>query len=152
MKKIACVLVFALLMSTSLFAVNQGEDAKKDITKLVKNCYFNGAFNGLDTKAMKKGFHSDFAVYSKDGKKVEKFTISKWIETIEKNKNSKGFNPDKVKALCKIVELDVTGDAATVKAEIYKNQKKVYTDYLSLIRSDDGWKIISKVYHNHIGN
>jgi hypothetical protein len=38
---------------------------------------------------------------------------------------------------------------AAAKIEISKNGKMVYTDYLSLLKFEDGWRIVAKVYHAH---
>lgn len=43
-----------------------------------------------------------------------------------------------------IVSVDVTGNAATVKAEIDMG-KRVYTDYLLLLKLSDGWQITNKI-------
>lgn len=45
----------------------------------------------------------------------------------------------------KIISLDVTGNAASVKVfETY--EKSTYTDYLSLLKLPNGWKIVNKIY------
>jgi hypothetical protein len=45
----------------------------------------------------------------------------------------------------KITEVDITGNAASVKVvEVYEKSK--YTDYLSLLKFADGWKIVKKIY------
>ncbi len=36
-----------------------------------------------------------------------------------------------------------------VKIELSKDGKLVYTDYLSLLKFDSGWRIVAKVYHRH---
>ncbi len=45
--------------------------------------------------------------------------------------------------------MDVTGNAAVAKIELFKDSKHVYTDYLSLLKFSDGWKITDKVYFRH---
>ena len=59
------------------------------------------------------------------------------------------FDPAKNRWDHKIVTLDVTGGAASAKVELYKDGKLVYTDYLSLLEFEDGWRIAAKVYHSH---
>jgi hypothetical protein len=45
----------------------------------------------------------------------------------------------------KITDVDITGNAASVKVvEIYEKSK--YTDYLSLLKFGDGWRIVNKIY------
>jgi hypothetical protein len=42
--------------------------------------------------------------------------------------------------------VDITGDAACVKLEVYKNDVFFSVDYMLLYRFHDGWKITSKVF------
>jgi len=49
----------------------------------------------------------------------------------------------------KLPTIEVTGGVAMVKVELSHEGKLVYTDYLSLIRFDSGWRIVAKVYHKH---
>ena len=142
---ITWILVLTLLTFTSLFA---GDD-QAVVEKVIKSAYFNGAFNDLDTQAMEKGFHPDFAIFSAKGQELGKYPLATWIQAIEKKKKTPGFDHEKAMMDCKMVKLDVTGGCAMAKVELYKNGKLVYTDYLSLLKFDDGWKIVAKVYHRH---
>jgi hypothetical protein len=47
------------------------------------------------------------------------------------------------------VNIDISGSAACAKIELYQNKKKIFTDYLSLYKFSDGWKIVSKIYYRH---
>lgn len=48
----------------------------------------------------------------------------------------------------RIVWIEVTGDIAVVRLEDdYRGVR--YTDYLTLMRFDGGWKIINKAFFNH---
>ena len=51
--------------------------------------------------------------------------------------------------ISEIPMVDVTGDAAVARVELYKDGKHIYSDYMSLYRFDDGWKIVGKIYHRH---
>jgi hypothetical protein len=128
-------------------ATNADEEAA--VKKVVTASYFNGAFNKQDTEAMRAGFHPTFAIFSAKGKEISKYPIDTWIEGIEKNKARADFDPDKAKMDCKIMNVDVTGGCAAVKVEARKDGKLIYTDYLSLLKFEDGWKIVAKVYHRH---
>ena len=50
---------------------------------------------------------------------------------------------------CKFLNVDITGSAASVKLELYQNGSRIFTDYLSLYKFPDGWKIMSKTYYRH---
>jgi hypothetical protein len=47
------------------------------------------------------------------------------------------------------VFVDVTGNAAIAKIEVFKDSRHVYTDYMSLYKFKDGWKIVNKIYQKH---
>ena len=119
------------------------------ISTLIADCYFNGAFNALDTAAMARGFHPDFAIFSADGDKLARYPIQTWLGAIEQRKAAPGFDIATARRACRIVKLDVTGDAAAAKIEIDRDGQRLYTDYLSLLRFAEGWKIVAKVYMDH---
>jgi hypothetical protein len=138
------LLLLALIVTTSLNA-----DSKAEVEKVIQASYFNGAFNNLDIESMRKGFHPDFAIFSAKGNDISRFPIDVWIDGIEKRKQDPNFEKAQAKMDCKIASLDVTEGCAAAKIEISKNGKMVFTDYLSLLKFDDGWKIVAKVYHSH---
>ena len=46
----------------------------------------------------------------------------------------------------RLVSIDATGNAATVKVEIFMaSNDRVYTDYILLLKLADGWRISNKV-------
>jgi hypothetical protein len=45
------------------------------------------------------------------------------------------------------LSVDVTGNVAISKIEFYEGGKKKFIDYLSLIKFEDGWKIVSKIFY-----
>ncbi len=66
-------------------------------------------------------------------------TQEQWYKGFEKSsgKEEKGD--------LQIASVDVTGKAASVKVvEIYEGS--MYTDYISLLKLADGWKIVNKIF------
>jgi hypothetical protein len=78
---------------------------------------------------------------------VKPYPIEEWIAAIEKDKREN--KPALPKAEGKFLNIDVTGKAAVVKLELYREGKKTFTDYLSLYKFSEGWKIVSKIYNRH---
>lgn len=39
--------------------------------------------------------------------------------------------------------------AAVARVELWRDGKHTFTDYLSLYRFDDGWKILGKIFQRH---
>lgn len=138
-----------VILISGLFTSNLLADSKADITDVIEKSYFNGAFNEQDTKSMKEGFHPDFAIFSPNGTELKKYPITEWVASTERWKASPEYDKERAKADCKIVSLDVTGVCASAKIEIRENGKLLWTDYLSLLKFENGWKIVTKVYNEH---
>jgi hypothetical protein len=81
---------------------------------------------------------------------LTKYPIYSWVESVKKkmDKHPEG-RPEEEKITCKYKSIDVTGNAAMAKIELYQKDKKLFTDYLQLYKFDGGWRIVSKIYHRH---
>jgi hypothetical protein len=145
-----CTCALAAVILTA-FTAREIKDAKAetDVKEVILKSYVHGAFNELNPEAMLKGFHPDFAIFSADGENISKYPIKTWVEGVKKRKMSEDFDPAKNKWDHKFASVDVTGGSAAVKIELHHNGEHVYTDYLSLLEFDSGWKIVAKVYHQH---
>jgi len=93
-----------------------------------------------DVESLKKAFWPDAKLFwvKKDGK-LGQLTQSQWYEgfAASAGKEEKGD--------LKITDVDITGDAASVK--VYEDYPgSVYIDYLSLLKFDGEWKIVNKIY------
>lgn len=126
-----------------------GGEKEEEVKNLIEKAYIHGAFNEQNTEDMAAGFHSEFAIFSAKGEKLARYPIDKWIEGINKSKSEPKYDPKKASITHKISEVNVTGGAASAKIEIFRDGKQIYTDYLSLLHFDSGWKIVAKVYHSH---
>lgn len=142
-----------LFLGLTIFAFtnndSNGSEAEEEVKALILKSYVNGAFNDLDPEAMSNGFHPDFAIFSAKGESIGKYPIAQWVEGTKKRKSDPEFNPAKNKWTHNFASVDVTGGSAAVKIELSHKGKHVYTDYLSLLKFDSGWKIVAKVYHKH---
>ena len=124
-------------------------DEVADVREIVETSYINGAFNALDPDAMRSGFHPDFAIFWAEGEDIGRYPIDVWAEGVAKKKADPEFDPAANKWEYELPSIDVTGGVAMVKVELSHGGKLVYTDYLSLIKFDSGWRIVAKVYHKH---
>ena len=129
-------------------AASTSSDAD-EIKAMIEANYVNGAFNALDPDGMRRGFHPDFAIFSPNGEELRKYPIADWAERTAKRKASADFDPAQNQWDHHFATVDVTGRAAAVKIELSKGGTLVYTDYLSLLKFDSGWRIVAKVYHQH---
>jgi hypothetical protein len=144
MRKVTMVIALFLLSAAAASA-----DDVADIKSMIEESYVNGAFNGLDPDAMRRGFHEDFAIFWAEGEEIGKYPIETWAANTEKQKADPEFDPKNNVWEHKLPIIEVTGGAASVKVELYRNGELVFTDYLSLLKFDSGWRIVAKVYHRH---
>lgn len=143
------IAAFALLFVGLSPALADSGDDEAEIRELIERSYVHGAFNELNPEELEKGFHPDFAIFSPNGEAIKKFPIAEWVKRTGERKASPDFDPKKNVWEHHFAAVDVTGRSASVKIELSKDGKKVFTDYLSLLKFDSGWRIVAKVYHRH---
>ncbi len=150
MKKTSVLLIlFASWLVLFAGSALADDGAVAEIEALIETSYVHGAFNGLNPEAMELGFHPDFAIFSAKGEEIRKYPIADWVASTRERKGSADFDAAQNVWQHRFASVDVTGGAASVKVELSREGKLVYTDYLSLLRFDSGWRIVAKVYHRH---
>lgn len=117
------------------------------VRRVVSSAYIEGIHNHGPIDDIRDGFHPSFAMLRLAGNAVEPLAIGDWIASIEKRRAEGAAGGARVDG--KFVSIDVTGNAATVKLELYRQEKLIFTDYLSLYKFDEGWKIVSKTFFRH---
>ena len=127
-------LTLVLLCANMTFG--QSPKDKEAITTAI-NYYFDGSKTD-NPETMKKAFHPDATLkYAKDGEYAV-IPIQKYF-TYFTNTKTREFEG-------KIHYIDVVGTAANVKiTATYKTHQ--FTDYMNMIKLNDGWKIVSKISH-----
>lgn len=136
------LLVF-LLISTNAFA--QDEALVKEV---VNSAYVSGIHNGGPVADIRKGFHPTFQMLRFMENDVKPFGIEEWITAIEKNRAQANATPA-VRTEGKFVSVTVSGTAANVVLELYRGDKKIFTDNLLLYKFNEGWRIVSKTFYRH---
>ncbi len=144
MKKYITLLLI-IMLSFSVFGQEKSGD-KELILKTIEKAYVQGIQNGKDIKNIEKGFHPGFNLLGVDNDNMlTKFPIYTWSAYVNK-RVAAGEKPE-VETTSKYPMVDITGKAAVVKVELYREGKMIFTDYLSLYKFEEGWKIVSKIYH-----
>ena len=141
-------ILVTLVMAAGFISTSHAGDEEAAVRETIVDAYVKGIHINRDIPAIKKGFHPSFTMFIKSGADVKILSIDKWCESIE---NSKKKDPDGpgYKVTHDIPMVDVTGDAAVAKVLIYRDDKLIYSDYMSLYRFEDGWKIVGKIYYSH---
>jgi hypothetical protein len=94
--------------------------------------------------ALRKAFHPKASIIGNYENAVEWLTLDEFVVAVV----SEGAASPGTQPLIEILSLDVTGDAASVKViDAFAGLK--FTDYLSLLKVNGHWLIVSKLYHLH---
>jgi hypothetical protein len=150
MKKIfGSIILTIVLMGAALplSASASGQEVAA-VKKTIENAYVKGIHIDRDIPAIRKGFHEDFNMLIFRDDEIRKMNIGEWIAGIEKRKKE-DTSPPPYDTTWEFPMVDVTGNAAVARVEIFRDRKHIYTDYMSLYRFSDGWKIVNKIYFSH---
>ena len=141
MRTFTFALAAVLLAGTALAA----DDDRTAVEEVVRTAYVEGVHVKGDPALMRKGFHPDFRMYALRDGSLAVVTLDEWAARIEKGARERKGPPPVVKH--EFTSVDVTGNAAVARVELHRDGKHVFTDYLSLYRFADGWKIVAKTFH-----
>jgi hypothetical protein len=144
MKKL---LVLFVLAAAGTLSHAQSDDVPL-IKQVVTLAYIEGIQNNGNVADIRSGFHPSFSMLRLMDNQVSPYPIEEWIAAIEKRR--KEGTASTVRTEGKFINVDVTGNAAIVKLELYREGKHTFTDYLVLYKFAEGWKIVSKTYFRHL--
>jgi hypothetical protein len=137
-----------LLVSIFFTVAAPAQTSDEEIIKaVIQTSYINGIQNGGSADDIRQGFHPLFTMLRLVDNEVKPLPIEEWISNIEKNKAKN--EPALPKAEGKFINVDITGTAAFVKLDLFRNNKRTFTDYLVLYKFSEGWKIVSKTYFRY---
>lgn len=139
-----------LLAVAALFTISitnaQGDKAL--IIKVIEEGYVKGLHNNGDLTVTAKSFHEGFNLLGVQNNMLTKFPIYSWLEMSNQRRSMKD-QPERPATTSKYPMIDITGNAAIAKVELYQNDKIIFTDYLALYKFKEGWRIVSKIYEDH---
>lgn len=133
-----------LLACSQVFA--QGTEA--EVTAVVEKAYIGGIHNGGPIADIRAGFHPSFTMYVQNDAGLKLTTIDEWVGNIEKSR-AQNSTPPANKATAKFLSVSVAGTSASVVLELYRNDKKIFTDNLLLYKFPEGWRIVAKTFYRH---
>ena len=152
------ILATALTLATATAASAGGKHHKKAhgnkadvraVKTVIEKAYVRGVHIDRDGAAMRAGFHPDFVMFVRsDNKTLRSVTIEDWIKRMEAGKAKKP-QTRAPNVRHKFLMVDVTGDVAVAKIAMHKDGVHIFTDYMTLYRFDEGWRIVGKVFQSH---
>lgn len=148
MKKTLYFIALALILPVFVLAA-EAED-KEAIKQVITKAYVNGLQNKGPVADIEAGFHPGFNLLGLRDDDLTKWPIYSWIHYHEK-KLAEDPDPPKPEEVVtsKFPLIDITGNAAVAKVELYKDGNLIFTDYLSLYKFEKGWQVVSKIYFRH---
>jgi hypothetical protein len=141
------LIFFSLWLTFS--SAQELNDDQKAISNLIQLAYAEGLQNEGDMEKIDRGFHPDFSMISKGTEeKLDLLSLERWKEYKTESLAS-GKLPRKAadRVSLSFDFIDVSGDVAVAKVKYFEGETQTYLDYISLYRYEEGWKIISKIYH-----
>ncbi len=115
-------------------------NAKNDLALITEVLldYIEGTANGQPER-LKKAFHADFNLYFVGQDSLRIWKGKEYVGNIKEGEKNDRQG--------KIVSIDFENNAASAKIEIdIPSRKRIYTDYLLLLKYQGSWKIIHKSF------
>ncbi len=106
--------------------------------------FFDGV-DKLDVDLIRKALHPFHQSFSMTQNGLCRMPVQGWDKFFEQVKSDPGHAFNK-KSKKKILSIDITGTAASAKAELAFSDA-VYTDYYNLLKVGDEWYIMNTTYH-----
>lgn len=143
-RHVSCALALMLLAGPAF--ANEADVVA--VKKVVTRAYIEGIHKDRDPEKIRSGFHPEFVMFVNASEGIRRVSRDQWIARIEDG-NRKNPNRPRPKIDYEYPRIEITDDAAMVQVELDRDGKHVFTDYLSLYRTSDGWQIIGKIYQRH---
>lgn len=141
-KTIATLMLLAL--SSMLAPASWADDEAAAITAAIQGAYVDGIWLEGDEEAARAGFDPAFVMQIDRGDGTMSVSLDAWLERLGLH-----GEPLDEKITHEIEVLDRAGGAAVARVRVYRDGKPLYTDYMSLYKSDGSWKIVAKTFHTH---
>jgi len=137
----------ALLASVVAGEAAAADGDREAIESVIRTAYVEGVHVKGDPALMRKGFHPDFRMFMLRDGALTTITLDEWAGRIEKAARERTGPAPQIRAEFPLV--DVVKDEAVARVEVHRDGKHIFTDYLSLYRFADGWKIVAKIFQSH---
>lgn len=116
-------------------------DDIRAIEKTVQT-YFDGLYEG-DADKIASVFHSVSHLYVANGSEVTDLPREQWLKMVRERPSAKSQNLERRD---RIVSIDMSGpETAFVKVEC-QIPPRYFTDYLSLLKLGQDWRVVSKTF------
>ena len=144
MKKGIIVTLDLILMLGIAVEASDSHKEKETIKEIIQYSLIEGYLNEYDIPKIEKGIHPEFFIMEKQDGKIKKRTYSDMMAYVKKVKPQRP-NGRRVKVTIKILSVDVVGEIGCAKVEFYVGPTLHGTDYISLMKFDNQWKLMASI-------
>ena len=131
MRKLSVVMLF-------LISVSVNSQSEISVINKVLYDYIEGTANGEPAR-LKSAFDENFNLYFVANDTLKTWSGKEYVSGVKEGRKSNRIG--------KVLSIDFEGNAAIAKIEILMpSRKRIYTDYLMLLKFKDEWKIIHKSF------
>ncbi len=133
----------AVAVGAALQDKPQSSDAQA-IQGVLQKHYVEGMYIKRDADLLRAGLAETFVMQVYWDGQLRRSTVPEWFDRMKLN-----GKPTKRKIESKIKVLDITGVAAVARVDLYRDSEHRYTDYFGLYKTENGWKMVTKMFHAH---
>jgi len=138
--------VLFLLIIPAISNTDISVNSEKNVIKtVIEKAYIQGIHIKQNRNLADTGFHPDFTMLVLRNNKLIKIGLDQWFKMMGGSRDINDNKPGP-KTTFSFKFVDITGPAATAKLIVYKNGKLFATDYMSLYKFKNKWKIVSKIF------
>jgi putative lumazine-binding protein len=105
--------------------------------------YFDGLYEG-DTAKLGQVFHEVAHLFSVEDGKLADMSRAQWFELVRSRQSAQSRD---LRRRDWVVQIDRSGPTTAFAKVHCQIPPRYFTDYLTLVRLADGWKVVSKTYH-----
>ena len=139
-----CLVVAAVVAATGLAPAALADEESAAIEAVIQKAYVGGIWLNGDEEAARSGFDASFVMQVAQDEHALSVSLDAWLERLGLHGEPLDEN-----ITHGIEVLDQAGRAAVARVVVYRDGEPIYTDYMSLYKFGDGWRIVAKTFHSH---
>ena len=129
-KKFVILFGLSLIFIAHCMAQIPEEEEKGAIIEVIKESYIGAAHNNIDIDVLKKGFHERYNWQGLHHGSLMIFNLRQWIILLNRDKELRPEWHNRTTADIKVIGLE--GNTAVVRVDVFNDQIRDYTDFLSM--------------------
>ena len=142
-QRVKTAVVAALLLGVVAPAASQSRaDDADTIRRVIASAYIDGIHKNGSREAIRAGFHPSFVMKVLGNDSLTDVTIEQWIARLP----GEG-TPVRRAVTHRIPDVSISGHAAVARVEVMFDGRHTFTDYKSLYRFSEGWRIVGKIFN-----